>query len=749
MVWVRQYLPVWIIGVAASFALPGLPAWYWPVALSAVLLAAAPFFRAAVFLSVFMLGLCYGVGRTQYELSKQWPAGNPRTEMLTVRVAGLPQYGEKRVRFEARTVDGHGNVRTVLLSDYALRDWPAGSVWRIKARMRAPVGEANPGGFDREAWALAHGFHGIGTVGKERQRLPQPQMPGMAEWRAKISANWQKVAGYGEGVGLLRALSIGEQNALPDKAWQAFRPLGLTHLVSISGLHVTMVGMMAAWIVRFLLRFVPLAFKRPRTVVSVCAVFTAFSYALLAGFSVPTQRTVLMLAAFAWFWHSGRQGSGWFAWWTALGAVLFFDPAAVLGIGTWLSFGLVAALLWCGSWRLEETGGQLFWRAQYAVIPVSVLALGSAFSSLPLLSPLVNLLAIPWFSWVLVPLALVASALPFAPLQIAAAALADYTMRLLYWLGGSAPEWSVAAAPPGLFLAALAAVCLLLLPRGLGLRPWALLVLAGFVFYRLPPMDDRALEVRVWDVGQGLALSFHTRHKTLLFDTGTGSAAATQLVPGLRALGVRRLDALVLSHHDGDHDGGAPDVAEIFKPAAVWAGQPRFYPGAVSCRTHRFWEWDGVRFEFLSLSENGGVADNAQSCILRVVAAGKALLVTGDLDRRGERDLMARYGGSIAGNVLVLGHHGSDSASSGAFLNAVSSQYAVASSGFANAYGHPARAVRTRLAAHGIRLLRTDRGGAWRIVFAENRDVAVENVSGYRPYWRKKPFAECCGSGRD
>lgn len=733
-------LAAWVAGVAVSFALPWLPAWYGAAALGAALLAAARYSARAAVLLALLLGMGYGALRTRLELEKHWPADNPRSQSLIAKVSGLPQRDAKRVRFEAEIVDKKGIKRTVLLSDYALRDWPAGSVWRIDARVRPPVGEVNLRGFDREAWALANGVHGIGTVGKRRERLARETSLGITELRARISANWQKVQGFGDGVALMRALSIGEQNALPDAAWQALRPLGLTHLVSISGLHVTMVGLMAALAVRGLLRRLPLDFGRPRTVVAACGSAAALLYALLAGFSVPTQRTVLMLAAFAWAWHSGKGRSAWFAWWVALAAVLLFDPAAVLGAGTWLSFGLVAALLWAGSWRLEEKGMRLFWRTQYAVLPVSVVALGFWFASLPLLSPLVNLAAVPWFSWVLVPLALAGTALPWLPLQTAASAAAEYTVQILYRLGAQAPEWSVAAAPLPLLFAAVPAAALALLPRGLGLRPWALLVLAGFALYRPPPLPEQTLDIRVWDVGQGLAVSFHTAGKTLLFDTGTEAAAQMQLLPGLRALGVRRLDALVLSHHDSDHDGGTALLSHAFEPAKVWAGQPQFYPAAASCRGETAWEWDGVRFEFLSLSESG-MPDNEQSCVLRVSAAGKAVLLTGDLGRRGERDLLARYAEKLYSHVLVLGHHGSDSASSGAFLNAVSPQYAFASSGFANAYGHPAEAVRTRLSAHGIKLLRTDRQGAWLVRFEPGREAEPEQVFSGRAYWRKKPFA--------
>ncbi|MCI4019111.1 ComEC/Rec2 family competence protein, partial [Klebsiella pneumoniae] len=218
-------------------------------------------------------------------------------------------------------------------------------------------------------------------------------------------------------------------------------------------------------------------------------------------------------------------------------------------------------------------------RGQWAASVLSLVLLGYLFASLPLISPLVNAVAIPWFSWVLTPLALLGSVVPFAPLQQLGAFLAEYTLRFLVWLADVSPEFAVASAPLPLLVLAVCAALLLLLPRGLGLRPWAVLLLAGFVFYRSPGVPENEVAVTVWDAGQGLSVSVQTANHHLLFDTGTAAAAQTGIVPSLNAAGVRRLDKLVLSHHDSDHDGGFRAVRNI--PAGeIYAGQPEFYEGA-------------------------------------------------------------------------------------------------------------------------------------------------------------------------
>ena len=676
----RYALPCWVAGVVLSFALPSVPHWAGWAAAFLCAAAAAWKFRPAAGLLFLLAGAAYGVWRTEAALQRQWPLDGGGTAQLVVEVADMPRRDGRRVQFTGNAQDGRGGRFTLLLSDYRLRDWPVGSRWRVSARVRPVVGEVNLRGLNREAWALSNGIGGIGSVGRERVRL-EAGGGGIAVWRDAVSRCWQGVQtgghDFSDGLGLMRALSIGEQSALRPELWQAFRPLGLTHLVSISGLHVTMVAVLFGWLVRLSLRRLPLVPSRPR------------------------------------LW--------------------------VLGAGTWLSFGLVAALVWVSAGRLNARGRMAAVRGQWAASLLSVVLLGYLFASLPLASPLVNALAIPWFSWVLTPLALLGSVLPFAPLQWTAAALAEYTLRLLVFLAGHAPEAAVAAAPLPLAVLAAVAALLALLPRGTGLRPFAWLVLAGFAFYRPAAVAEGRLKAVVMDAGQGLSVLVRTKEHDLLFDTGTAQAAAAGIVPSLNALGVRRLDRLILSHHDNDHDGGFQAVTDGRTVARITAGQPEFYPQAEPCRETQ-WQWDGVRFELLRPSENAqGLEDNDRSCVLRVVAGGDALLVTGDLGRRGEAELVGKYGGALYSQVLVLGHHGSDTASSGLFLHAVSPQYAVASSGYANAYKHPSAAVQARVKAHGITLLRTDLSGALLFELGGG-DVYRGRLKTWKPYWQKKPF---------
>ncbi|MFV2029488.1 DNA internalization-related competence protein ComEC/Rec2 [Neisseria sp. S1] len=737
-----KILPFWVTGVVVSFALPTAEAWL--ILVMVLLLFAMVWQFPKLLLPLFFVsGIAYGVWRTQNSLSAQWPLEAQQVR-LSVTVTDLPQKDENRVRLRVEAIDEKGRSYRLQLSDYQLRDWPVGSRWLINARVRPPIGEVNTLGFNREAWALANRINGIGTVGKWRESLGQSASIPIQKLRETISLNWQGDSHsmvFSDGRALMRALGIGEQGALSIRLWQVFRPLGLNHLVSISGLHVGMVAFWAGWLLKKLLYILPYTPARPKAWILAAGVSTGLAYAALAGFSIPTQRSILMLFAFAWAWWRGSGCSVWQGWWQALAMVLLIEPSAVLDNGFWLSFGLVAALLWISFGRNRKyiSGWRLAVDGQLAVTVLSVIVLGVLFSSVPIISPLVNAVAIPWFSWILVPLALLASLLPWPPLQWLAAAAGEYTLQVLAKLAEYAPEYTIAAAPWPLAVLAVIAAGLVLLPRGLGLKPFALIVLLGFLVYKPPMLEKEHLKATVWDVGQGLSVLLQTRNHSLLFDTGTEAAANMAVVPSLNAAGVKRLDGLVLSHHDVDHDGGFTILAKAKQPDVVWAGQPEFYPNARHCE-EQAWQWDGVRFEFLrAAAMSGKEHDNDQSCILRVLVGHQALLLTGDLSQAGEQALVNHYGKSLYSQVLLLGHHGSNSSSSGTFLNVVSPVYAVASSGYANPYQHPSKAVRNRVRAHDARLLRTDlSGGLW--FELDNEGIRQGRLKTWKPYWQKKPF---------
>ena len=745
-------LPALCFGLAAALFLPRHGAWWlWLGALAAALALAVwrrrrggASFQAACCLAAALSGCIYALARTDYALSQRWPAEiYPQAVLLRVEITGLPQRDEDgRTRFTARAYTADGRGYTLLFQDFSRREWLPGEVWQLRARVRAPLGARNPVGFDREGWALANGIDGLASAGSQRFRLPETRSG--AAWsfnrmRLAASRNWRQADDYPRGAALMAALAVGDGSGLPPQVWAAFRPLGINHLISISGLHISMVGVLAGWLFKQLLRLLPRLPARPRVWQSAAGLAAAAFYTGLAGFEIPALRSLIMLTVFAAAWAWRGSLSGWQVWWAALSAVLLYQPASVLAPGFWLSFGLVAALMWVLAFRLPEHGR---WAAlkqaaagQWAAMLLGALATVRLFGTLPPFSAPVNALAIPWFSWLLVPLALAASALPSDSLRTAAAWLAEQTVALLLWLGERLPEYGFAAAPLPLFVLALGAALLWLLPRGLRLRPAALALLVMFFAYRPPPSGS--LKAEIVDVGQGLAVLLQTPSHTLLFDTGTPTSGQT-LLPVLHAHGVRRIDTLVLSHHDNDHDGGYPELARQMPVRTLLAGQPQYYPNARHCSGGTHWQTDGVWFEFLTPPKQPAQSDNQQSCILRVIAGEHALLIMGDSGNPEEMQLIERYGDKLHSQILVLGHHGSKSASSSLFLQYVAPHTAIASSGLGNRFRHPHPDTQQRLQRQNIRLLRTDTQGSLHL-FLGNEALQIRPIE-RTAWWQRKPI---------
>ncbi|MDO5687423.1 MAG: DNA internalization-related competence protein ComEC/Rec2 [Neisseria sp.] len=749
--------PWWCGGAVLSFALPVAPPWWLMAMMAAVLLAwayvwhAKPYGGLCLLLAALAAGGAYAVWRTDLALEHRLAAADTgRVQSITIQVNGLPEKFPWATRFSAKVLSDNVNVHTIMLSDYRHRTWEPGSVWQITTRLNAPIGTVNTAGFNREAWALAGGIDAFGSVHKERRQIFSNTVSGslLSAWRMAAA---QRIARVGadapHGAALVAALTVGVRADVRPEDWEAFRRLGLTHLISISGLHVGMAGLFAAGLAALLLRLwarvacLPLP-QHPKMLYAMIGVSAAISYALLAGFSVPTQRSVVMLAVAAGALLARRYFTAWQIWWYALTAVLLFDPLAVLTVGFWLSFGLVAALLFFSSSRLRlQASGKLrlFAETQYAATLASVVPLGVMFAALPVLSPLANILAIPWFSMVLTPLALLSLLCPWDGLLRLTIWLCTHTLDMMQSLTAFAPMHPVTRAPWWWMLLAMGATAVWLLPRGLGLRLWAAAVLCGFVFFPAPRLPENTLRATVYDVGQGLSVVLQTRQHTLLFDSGK-SGANLSLLPALYADGIHRLDALVLSHNDNDHDGARDEIRAGLPVRHIWAGKPDAYAFPTThCTDDMAWTWDGVWFEWLTprLPEHA-VDSNEQSCVLRVLAGKNALLITGDLGTDGESTLVEHYGDALYSQVLVLGHHGSLTSSSPRFLNTVAPQYAIVSAGFGNSFSHPHPRIIERLHARQIKVRRTDWQGAIQLELSQ--EIQISPTVSYRPYWQQKPF---------
>lgn len=720
-------------------------------------------------------GMGWAALRAEWRLADALDVAAEGVDLEVVgRVAELPQPLGDGVRFVFEPEPGPPGVPArVLLSWYAERAQAgsppsvrAGELWRFRVRLRRPHGLANAGGFDYEAWLLQRGVRATGYVRGEATLLatpPQGLMHQVHRWRGEVRDRFGAALGDAPYAGILAALAVGEQRAIPPAQWEVFRRTGVAHLVSISGLHVSLLAMLAGGMVGWGWRRVPACALRwpAHKAAALAALGAGVAYALLAGMGIPVQRAAIMLAVAAAALIGGRALAPSRILALALLAVLVFDPWAVLAAGFWLSFGAVAVILFVLGGRAAGRGG---WRGavriQLAITLAMVPALLLLFQSFPLLSPLANAVAIPLVSFVITPLVLLAVPLPFEELLLAAHAAATPMMHVLEGLARlDGAQWQQAAPPAWLVLAASVASAVLLLPRATPAKLAGVAVLAALLAWQPPRPLQGAFAATVLDVGQGLAVHVQTATRDLLFDAGppyggAADAGSRVVVPYLQARGVRRLDAMLLSHEDSDHVGGARSVLEALPVAAVLVGEahaaPRWAQGPAAaadvrpCRAGEQWEWDGVRFELLHPAAADGARasgrhGNDRSCVLKVTAAAGALLLTGDVTAAAEAAVLGRFGAArLASTVVVSAHHGSRSSSSPPFVDATRPLAVVHSAGHRNPFGHPHAAVSARWAAVGARNLRTDRDGAIGLRFGATAGAGVEVQPwrrAHRRYW--------------
>jgi competence protein ComEC len=712
-------------------------------------------------------------------------------------IDSLPYRFERGLRFNlalerAATADGAAArlPPRLALSWYAEPGGPQppelqpGERWQFALRLKRPHGNANPDGFDYEAWLLEQNLRATGSVrgdaapGSANRRLAAfvpgftvvvERCRGWLRDRIERSLRGQRYAG------VIVALVIGDQRDIGQADWKIFTRTGIGHLVSISGLHITMVAGLAAALARCLWRRslwtglqLPLLLPAQK-VAALAGVALALAYVLLAGFGVPAQRTLYMLAVVGAALWTGRIASVSHVLCAALGAVLLLDPWAVLWPGFWLSFGAVAVILLVSVGRSEPAAGgrigrwrrglEAACRTQYAVtvglVPLTLLL----FGQLSLVSPLANAIAIPLVSFAVTPLALAGSVAP-APLSgwllQAAHWLVQQLAVFLEWLG-SLPlaVWSAPLPSWWMFALGLLGMLWLLLPRGwpargLGLALWLPLLLNA------PRFPERGFTVTAFDIGQGNALLLETAHHRLLYDTGPSytpesDGGSRVIVPYLKSRGIAALDAIVVSHSDADHSGGALSVMDAIDVGWLSTSLDADHeivdaaPQHRRCLAGQRWEWDGVQFEMLHptprIYAGSQWKPNARSCTLRVSAGGAAMLLGGDVEAPQEAMLLDAMPGKLRATVLLAPHHGSGTSSTPEFLDAVAPRIAIFQVGYRNRYRHPKPQVEARYVERGIQRLRSDLDGAVRLEFAggEGSAVAVERYrEAHRRYWYGK-----------
>jgi competence protein ComEC len=769
---------IWLLQQQAQLP-PAQWAWLLPL-LSAVLLLprysnqiAEGLRRVLVALLCAALGFAWAAWRADSKLADRLPTHWQGVDMTLVGVVSeLPQANARGERFvldvEQVTTAGAPRLKRIQLTRY----WPrgtafnatehkptvqAGERWQFTVRLKRPYGTHNPHGFDLEAMMLERGIAGSGYV--REQPLPQrldAHATTPAAWiaatRSAIRERIMLTLGDVPYAGVIAALVIGDQRSIPHDQWRAFTRTGVGHLLSISGLHVTMIAALAGWGVAFGWRRWPRAAERlpAKQAGLLAAVLAACAYAVLAGFQVPAQRTLFMLAVLALALWGRREPRPFSALTWALFIVLMIDPWAVLSAGFWLSFGAMAAILWVTFGRVTLPDKLRGWvTVQGAVTLALAPALLLLFQQVSLVSPLANAVAIPVVSWLVTPLALLGVIVP--PLWHASAWLMDWLGQGLVW--ASTLPWAVVArpAPDGwTTLLAVIGTVWLLLPRGFPLRMLGGLLWLPLLFPLRESVAPDAFQADVIDVGQGTAILIRTANHALLYDTGPAfsdsDAGERIVVPYLRSIGVGALSGMIVSHDDNDHTGGLQSVLRDMPTGWVLHGLPatsallNTAPSPRHCQRGQRWQWDGVHFEILNPQAKayaeGNRRDNDFSCALKVNLGKHSLLITGDAERRGELELL-ESGADLSATVLMVGHHGSRTSSLTEFVDQVKPRVAVFTMGYRNRFNHPHPQIVARFHKLDARILRSDTSGLIKLTFGEGGVVASGYYPSHRRYWQQ------------
>lgn len=766
----------WVLGSALQLQQAVL--WAWPayallLTLSATLVVAIVRWRRRwtrfVLAAALLAGACGGAGLAgiracAFAAHAIDPADEGRDLTLVGTVAQMPQRFEGGIRFLLEVDEPPPGVHLpprlslAWYGDDRSQAPHAGERWRLNVRLKAPHGSRNPHGFDYELWAWEQGVQAAGYVrngsgASEPLRLSRSWAHPVEQAREATRAAIDGRVADTRIAGVLAALVVGDQSAIERADWDVFRATGVAHLMSISGLHVTLFAWLAARVVGALWRrSARLMFACPAQHAGlVGGVLLAAGYSLFSGWGVPAQRTVCMLAAVALLRVAGLRWPWPAVWLGACAVVVALDPWALTQAGFWLSFVAVGVLFatdtgaGAGSGGLKAAVGRML--REQVVLTLALASLGLLlFQQLSLVGLVANMVAIPWVTLLVMPLALLGTL--FAPLwdlaswgtqvlMLGLRPLAAWPFATMSW---PAPPWWAAAG-------GVAGGLLMTMRLPVSTRVLGLPLLLPALLWQPPRPSAGEFELLAADVGQGSAVLVRTASHSLLYDAGPrhgsdSDAGQRVLVPLLRALG-ERLDLLVLSHRDSDHAGGAAAVLAMQPQAgllgSIEPGHPLEAVRPVQrCEAGRRWVWDGVQFEVLHPRRGGEeriAKANAMSCVLRIQGNQGSALLPGDVGRDQEVELVTAAGASgLHSDFLLVPHHGSKTSSSAPFLDAVAPRLAVVQAGYRNRFGHPAPEVLARYTARGVSVADTASCGGLRWRSSEPARWHCEREASRR-YW--------------
>ena len=720
-----------------------------------------------VWLSGFcLIGLLWTIFRASFYGVSALPA---TLEGHTLKVSGtitsIPQVHAQHTRFDLLIDDNktYPWVGKIRLSWYhpeqALQ---AGQRWQLAVRLKRPHGFANPGGFDYEAWLYEQRIGATGYV----RNTPSPQLLGqqltLNYWRSRLSQTLHQALAGQAVAGLLIALATGDRQYIDDQQWQVLIDTGTNHLMAISGLHIGLVFGLFYWLGKRAWRMsAQCCLRLPAPDVGMLiGLLGAIAYAAMAGFAIPTQRALMMLAVLVASHFSRRWVRPIGILMLALILVLFFDPLSVLSSSFWLSFSAVFfILLFLDAHRQSNTP---YWM-QFVLIQLVVTLgliplLGIWFNRISLIGPVANLLAVPVVSIIIVPMVLLGTlAIEFIPyLASQWLTLGAFIMQQLWAILtfiSELPGITMDIAQPAGWAVGIALIGILMgiTTKQLKLRLLGITMVLVLFIPTQKRLQAGEFRLDFMDVGQGLAVLVHTASHHLLYDTGfyanPGFNAGTSVIlPYLRYAGISQLDKVILSHDDKDHTGGFPAIQKNISIGEVWHMPHSSHTQATTrtCQAQQAWQWDGVNFEILFPSLPLLAGHNNRSCVLRITNGQSTALLTGDIEKSAERILQKKYASQLHAQVVSSPHHGSNTSSTIGFINALDADHVVHSAGYRNRFGFPKPQVVDRYRQAHTQQWRTDLQGMVSFMFRYQQ--TKPDISIYRDrikrFWRKPLVAD-------
>jgi competence protein ComEC len=732
---------------------------------------------------LFVIGFLWALLRAHWVLDIALPSELQGKDILVTGViASIPLEDTRKRRFEfdIETLEFNNQIQKspgkVRISWYGKRNkrnkdnknfyknkikLKAGQRWQFWLRLKQPHGFMNPGGFDYEGWLYqkkirATGYVRVNYKKKQFAKKLDNEASGyrMLILRQNLYDTLKSITAKNTYGGILIALAMGERTGITQEQWQVFRATGTSHLVAISGLHIGLLAGFIFFLTRWLWPYcgsVALRLASPRAA-AISALLVAAFYAALSGFAVPAQRALIMLSIvmLSIFWRHKVQSSQVLSF--ALLSVLLLDPVAVLSAGFWLSFAAVAIISLAAFGRLSvdkswRIWGRLQWRISLALIPLLIFL----FQQASLISPLTNLFAIPIVSFVVVPFVLFATSIASLMPDLAGGMffIADSTLNVLWWLLAYLADTPVSqwyGVKPALLPLILACLgfALLLTPKGWPAKYLGLFLIIPLLWPNTSSLKQGEVEITLLDVGQGLAAAVQTKQHALVFDTGpkfsqSFDTGAAVVIPFLRQKGIKKLNMLIVSHKDNDHRGGLKSIQQEIDVAKLLSSYGE--KGSELCQTGQSWLWDGVLFEILNPDKSITYKKrNNASCVLRISAGKESLLLSADIEKRAEKQLVQDRYTQLKSTYLVAPHHGSKTSSSQPFLDAVDPDYILIPVGFRNRYRMPHSTVLQRYKDMRVPIIKTFQTGAITVRFGQKNSNKIPNEyrNKIQKYWNSR-----------